>query len=195
MTTVVLGLGLLTLAVWTGAAVTFLYWVSRAYAHVAANSGRRQRHGASMSLIGWLIPVVGLFIGYRVLQDLWVGSDPATRYDADAKPRGARVIDIWVLGLITAMLFAYGLPLALGDSALWSGIASLGMAAAALALASAISTVSNWQDAPDPGPADHLATEPVINDEGTVTTRIDEIEPETATDDEMTPEPATASTE
>ncbi|MFL6288259.1 MAG: DUF4328 domain-containing protein, partial [Actinomycetes bacterium] len=139
MTTVVLGLALITLAVWTAAAVTFLYWVSRAYSHVATTSAYRQRHGASMALAGWLIPIAGVFIGYRVLQDLWAGSDPSTRHEVEAKPQNARVVDIWLLGLITGMLFAYVMPLVLGDSTLWNGIAAVGVAAAGLSLASIIS--------------------------------------------------------
>jgi hypothetical protein len=195
MTTVVLGLGLLTLAVWTGAAVTFLYWVSRAYADVASHSTRPQRHGASMALVGWLIPILGLFIGYRVLQDLWAGSDPSTRNDPDAKPRNARIVDVWLLGLVTGVLFAYGMPLVLGDSALWNGIAALGVAAAGLALASVISTVSRWQDGAGAEVVEGEWVESAVSDDGTVTNRIDDVDAELVASDEMTPEPVAATTE
>ena len=177
MTTVVLAVSLITLGVWTGAAVAFLHWVSRAHSHVASYSSYRQRHGANMALAGWLIPIAGLLIGYRVLQDLWTGSNPDTSHAADAKPANARVIDLWLLGLVTACIFAYGLPLALGDSALWSGIASIGVVAAGLALASVISTVSNWQaaDTHASTPVDEAGR--VADDvEGTVTTRVDDLE-------------------
>ncbi len=60
MTTVVLATSLVALGVWTGAAVAFLHWVSRAYSHVASYSSYRQRHGANMALGGWLIPIAGL---------------------------------------------------------------------------------------------------------------------------------------
>jgi hypothetical protein len=190
MTTVVLAVSLVTLAVWTGAAVAFLHWVSRAYAHVAAYSLYRQRTGSTLSLVGWLIPIVGFVVGYRVLQDLWTGSDPATRDEPDAKPTKARMIDVWLLGLVTASLFAYAMPFALGDSALWSGVAAVGVAAAGLALASTISRVSNWQtntvifdSATD--------TVPVLVDEGTVSTRVDDLETDgTASTDEPSSEPA-----
>jgi hypothetical protein len=178
MTTVVLATSLVALAVWTGAAVAFLHWVSRAYSHVASYSTYRQRHGANMALAGWLIPIAGLLIGYRVLQDLWTGSSPATLHEADAKPANARVIDVWLLGLVTACIFAYGMPLALGDSALWSGIAALGVVAAGLALASVISTVSNWQTADVSESAPIVETALVADNaaEGTVTTRVDDLE-------------------
>ena len=177
MTTVVLATSLVALGVWTGAAVAFLHWVSRAYSHVASYSSYRQRHSVNMALGGWLIPIAGLLIGYRVLQDLWTGSDPATSHEADAKPASTRVIDLWLLGLVTACIFAYGMPLALGDSALWSGIAALGVVTAGLALASVISTVSNWQTA-DAGVHSQVFATTVAAGytEGTVTTRVDDLE-------------------
>lgn len=145
MTFVVLGVALITLAVWTAAAVTFLHWVSRAHAHVAAASASRQRHGASMSLLGWFIPIAGFVIGYRVLQDLWTGSNPATRDQADAAPAKVRTIDIWLLGVVTAALFGYAMPLTLGESALWAGLSALGWMVAALSLATTLGTISTWQ--------------------------------------------------
>ncbi|MEO8107636.1 MAG: DUF4328 domain-containing protein [Actinomycetes bacterium] len=148
-TGVVLGLALLTLALWTGAAVTFLHWISRAHSHVAATAASRQRHGASMSLLGWFIPIAGFVIGYRVLQDLWTGSDPATRDQVDAAPAKARMIDIWLLGIVTAALFGYLMPLALGDSAIWAGVSGIGLLVAALGLVSTMGTISDWQSAPD----------------------------------------------
>ncbi len=141
----VLGLTLITLALWAGAAVTFLHWVSRAHSHVAATAASRQRHGTSMSLIGWFIPIAGFVIGYRVLQDLWTGSDPATRDDANASPAKARMIDVWLLGIVTAALFGFVMPLALGASALWAGISSVGLLVAALGLVSTMAAISAWQ--------------------------------------------------
>ena len=147
-TVLILGLALTTLALWTGAAVTFLHWISRAHSHVAATAASRQRHGASMSLIGWFIPIAGFVIGYRVLQDLWTGSDPATRDDADATPAKVRMIDVWLLGIVTAAVFGYVMPLALGDSALWAGISGIGLLVAALGLVSTMGTISDWQSEP-----------------------------------------------
>ena len=195
MTTVVLATSLVALGVWTGAAVAFLHWVSRAYAHVASYSSYRQRHGANMALGGWLIPIAGLLIGYRVLQDLWTGSNPATRHEADAKPANARVIDLWLLGLVTACIFAYAMPLALGDSALWSGIAALGVVIAGLALASVISTVSNWQTADLSESAPTVETALVADPaaEGTVTTRVDDLEMDA--EEANAPQPVSTSAE
>lgn len=145
----VLGLALITLATWTGAAVTFLHWVSRAHTHVATAAASRQRHGSSMSLLGWFIPIAGFVIGYRVLQDLWTGSDPSTREDADAAPAKVRMIDAWLLGIVTAALFGYAMPLALGESAIWGALSALGLLAAALSLVSVMSTISSWQATTD----------------------------------------------
>ena len=144
-TGVPLGVALITLALWTGAAVTFLHWISRAHSHVAATAVSRQRHGASMSLLGWFIPIAGIVIGYRVLQDLWTGSDPATRDQVDAAPAKARMIDIWLLGIVTAALFGFLMPLALGESSLWAGVSGVGLLVAALGLVSTLGTISAWQ--------------------------------------------------
>jgi hypothetical protein len=170
LTPVVLGISLLTLAVWAGAAVVFLHWLSRAYAFVTSTSAVRQRHGANMALAGWFIPIAGLLIGYRVLQDVWSGSDPTTRADSEAGTPKARTIDIWLLGLATSLIFGYAMPLALGDSALWSGLAALGVLVAGMALASTIGTISAWQVGADaaPQPADEV-------EEGTVSTRVDDL--------------------
>ena len=79
------------------------------------------------------------------MQDLWTDSDPATRDDADAAPAKARMIDIWLLGIVTAALFGYVMPIALGDSALWAGISGVGLLVAALGLVSTMGTISAWQ--------------------------------------------------
>jgi len=162
MTGVVLGLALIALALWAGAAVTFLHWVSRAHSHVAATAASRQRHGSSMSLLGWFIPIAGFVIGYRVLQDLWTGSDPATRNDADAAPAKARMIDVWLLGIVTAALFGYVMPIALGDSALWAGISGVGLLVAALGLVSTMGTISAWQSDEGANEGFEAAVAPIV---------------------------------
>ena len=191
MSSVALGLSMFTLGVWAGAIITFLYWVSRAYVTVVAESVHDPRHGPTLSLAGWLIPVAGLFIGYRVLQDLWVGSDPQTRRDSSAKISNARLIDVWLLGIVTALLFSV-LPFALGDSALWSAVAALGVLVAGLALAAVVGKVSDWQDQADVStPPSPTSVESV--DEGTVTTRVDGLEDEPqAEDDAEEPVPVAA---
>ncbi len=190
---VVLGVALITLAVWTGAAVTFLHWISRAHAHVAATAASRQRHGSSMSLIGWFIPIAGFVIGYRVLQDLWTGSDPATRQQADAAPAKVRAIDVWLLGIVTAALFGYAMPLALGESALWAGLSALGLMVAALSLVSTMGAISAWQveqgDATPDDDAEAAAEQPPIP---TSQWRLKLMSPWTPA---PTPEPVSASAE
>lgn len=181
-TTAVLALALVSLATWTAAAVTFLHWVSRSYTAVASSSPVRQRHGATMAVAGWLIPVAGIIIGYRVLQDLWTGADPKTRDDADAAPAKARLIDIWLLGLLTATVFGYAMPLALGDSALWSALSTVGVLVAAVALIQVMTTIGTWIAAgpiaaSDEPPLSASAADGAgaTTDEGTVSTRVDDL--------------------
>lgn len=190
-TGVVLGLALIMLALWAGAAVTFLHWISRAHTHVAANAASRQRHGASMSLLGWFIPIAGIIIGYRVLQDLWTGSDPATRNDAEAAPAKVRMIDVWVLGIVTAALFGFAMPMALGGSALWAGISGVGLLVAALGLVSTMGTISDWQHqvakAETPDAASSTAEEATAEDEVSSTAA--------TTDRPSAPQPVSAAAE
>jgi hypothetical protein len=87
------------------------------------------------------------------------------------------------------------MPLVLGDSALWNGIAALGVAAAGLALASVISTVSRWQDGAGAEVVEGEWVESAVSDDGTVTNRIDDVDAELVASDEMTPEPVAATTE
>jgi hypothetical protein len=179
----VLALALVSLGIWTAAAVTFLYWVSRMYAHVVSTSPVRQRHGATMAVAGWMIPIAGIVIGYRVLQDLWTGCDPDTCTNREATPARARLIDMWVLGMVTATVFGYAMPLALGDSALWSALSSVGVLTAALALIQVMSTLSAWSTG-EAAPSTTEDTE--LLDEATVTTRVDHLE---AVAPEPVPEP------
>lgn len=172
----VLALALVSLGIWTAAAITFLHWVSRTYARVVTTSPVRQRHGATMAVAGWMIPIAGIIIGYRVLQDLWTGSDPATRSNPEATPAKARLIDVWLLGLVTATVFGYVMPLTLGDSALWRVLSSVGVLTAALALIQVMSTLGTWS-ADAGGRSTTEATEPADAVEGgTVTTRVDHLE-------------------
>ncbi len=172
----VLALALVSLGIWTAAAITFLHWVSRTYARVVSTSPVRQRHGATMAVAGWMIPVAGFVIGYRVLQDLWAGSDPATRSNPEATPAKARVIDVWLLGLVTATVFGYAMPLALGDSTLWGVLSSVGVLTAALALIQVMSTLGAWSVDTDTDSTTAPTTSIQVADEGTVTTRVDHLE-------------------
>jgi hypothetical protein len=140
-----------------------------------------------MSLIGWFIPVAGLIIGYRVLQDLWSGSDPATRDDADAAPAKVRMIDVWLLGVVTAGLFGYVMPSALGDSALWGAVSAIGLLVAALSLVSVMGVISAWQMLPSVADAEYTDAEPEADGEFRAT---DEL-PDAAT----APEPVSVNAE
>jgi hypothetical protein len=194
MTVAVLGVALANLAVWTGAAVTFLYWVSRAHAYVAATAASRQRHGASMSLIGWFIPIAGFVIGYRVLQDLWTGSDPTTRDQADAPPAKARTIDLWLLGIITAALFGYAMPTALGASPLWGGLSALGLMVAALSLAATMGTITAWQSS-ESTTTDHDVVDQAPADANRATDSAPSVTADEPVAPLATPEPVTATAE
>jgi Domain of unknown function (DUF4328) len=184
----VLALALVSLGIWTAAAVTFLHWVSRTYARVVTASPVRQRHGAVMAVAGWMIPIAGILIGYRVLQDLWTGSDPSTRDNPEATPAKARLIDVWLLGLVTATVFGYAMPLALGDSALWGVLSSVGVLTAAVALIQVISTLGAWSTDVGSSTEETESADPV--DAGTVTTRVDHLE---AVVPEPVPEPESVS--
>lgn len=180
-TSALLVLALISLGIWTSAFIAFLHWVARTYSHVASTSLVQQRHGAAMAVAGWMIPVVGVVVGYRVLQDLWTASDPETRTNPSAPPAKVRLIDIWVLGLVTAALFGFVLPVALGGSALWGTLSAVGVVTAALALIAIIGMLGSWSSEP----TTPTIVEPVQSiDEGTVTVRVDEVEPSLPEEDQ-----------
>ena len=55
------------------------------------------------------------------------------------------MIDVWLLGIVTAALFGYAMPFALGDSAVWGALSGLGLLVAALSLVSVMGAISSWQ--------------------------------------------------
>jgi hypothetical protein len=95
------------------------------------------------------------------------------------------MIDVWLLGVVTAALFGYAMPFALGDSAVWGALSGLGLLVAALSLVSVMGAISNWQVVDTDAAADYALAED--DNEVTATDELPEAAP--------APEPVAVSAE
>ncbi|WP_112272662.1 DUF4328 domain-containing protein [Lentzea terrae] len=57
------------------AAILFMLWMNRARRNAEAITPQQHRFRNVWVVIGWLIPVVNLYIPYAVMQDIWRASD------------------------------------------------------------------------------------------------------------------------
>jgi hypothetical protein len=116
------------LALLTG--MLFLGWLWRA--HRQAGAARRYRTG--WVVVGWLFPVVNLWLPPRLIHDVWVGSAPHRRAD---RHRAGVIVAAWWISLLSAVglaqLFRAGGMETLADARLAAQIGLAGAAAQALA--------------------------------------------------------------
>jgi len=143
----VLGVALVGLALWVACAVTFLVWLSRARTVSDAHSAVTPRHSRTFAIWCWLIPIAGFFFGWRVLQDLWTASDPATRMNSEAKRAEPGIISLWLGALVGASAISLAVPYLLSDMPTLNIAASALVLVSALALARIVTTVTAWQEA------------------------------------------------
>ena len=139
-----LGLAMVTFAAWVATTAAFLVWVSRTHTQVVATSTVRQRHGSTMTVAGWFIPVYGFIVGWQVMQDLWVGSDPETRTSPPEKAPQPQLISLWLLTFVGAVVLGWVVPLALGGSAVLGVAGSVCLLASAVALGRVVTTIASW---------------------------------------------------
>ena len=138
------------LVAWGIAGTTFLLWVLRARSNAEQQSSVRQRWPRTLAVVGWCIPVAGLFIGWQVLQDLWSASDPATRDVEDARPPEPLLVTGWLAAIAVASVVSLAGTVVLGGSALVDVVAGAAVAVSATCLALVVRQVSQWQDATGP---------------------------------------------
>jgi len=138
------GLGVVDLAAWIAAGVLFLLWVRAARANLTASSPVRQRWSPTWSVVGWLIPVFNIVLGWQVLEDLWQGSEPSGREVSQTGQRPVLAL-VWMASFATfTATYVIGrfvdAPFAL------SLVALVALVAAAYALVGCIRQISTWQD-------------------------------------------------
>jgi hypothetical protein len=141
----VLGVALIGIGLWVACAVTFLVWLSRARTVSDAYSAVTPRHSRTFAIWCWLIPVAGFYFGWRVLQDLWTASDPATRMNVGAKPAEPGVISLWLGALVGSSLISLAAPSLMGEMPIIDVVAAALLLVSAVALARIVTTVAGWQ--------------------------------------------------
>ena len=135
-----------TLAAWAASIVVFLLWVRRARANVADLSPVSQRWSPTWSVVGWLVPVAGLFIGWQVLVDLWHGSDPQSRDDAGSTRPNPQPIIGWLVGLALSFLVSSLTGPVLPDSLVLDLLSVLLLLGSGVCLAIVVRQIGMWQD-------------------------------------------------
>lgn len=135
-----------TLAAWAASIVIFLLWVRRARANVADLSPVTQRWSPTWSVVGWLVPLAGLFIGWQVLVDLWHGSDPQSRDDAGSTRPNPQPISGWLVGLALSFLVSSLTGPVLPESLFLDMLSVLLLLGSGVCLAVVVRQIGVWQD-------------------------------------------------
>jgi hypothetical protein len=83
-------------------AVCFLIWFARAHRNLIAGGLARLEYSPTWAVIGFFVPILGLFRPYQVMQEVWRGSSFLS---------GASAADMWQRlpksGLVTAWWWAF----------------------------------------------------------------------------------------
>jgi heme/copper-type cytochrome/quinol oxidase subunit 2 len=100
--------GLISLAVYVLAAVAFVAWFHRAYANAARLGATGLRHGTSLAIFAWFIPILALFWPKEIADDTWKATDPDLPAEAGDRWRDAKVPAVfafwWLAWIATNVL-------------------------------------------------------------------------------------------
>lgn len=128
------------------AGITFMVWMYLARLNSHATASRHQHKWAQMwTIVGWLIPIVNLFVPYAVMQDIWRASD--TRHGTLAlqlRPKSSLVTAWWACW-ISSFVLAYIGGRLLTDFAVWSTLSTAATIAAAVLAIRIIRTLNDVQ--------------------------------------------------
>jgi hypothetical protein len=95
-------IAIVTLLVYLATVVVFCFWIHRAYANLAAlgNPKSRLEYSPAWAVGYFFIPLLNLYVPYRVTSEIWRKSDPAVRTQDGfmfAAPSAAAFILVWWL--------------------------------------------------------------------------------------------------
>ncbi|MEU9885158.1 DUF4328 domain-containing protein [Sphaerisporangium sp. NPDC051011] len=96
--------GLLQLCVLLACAVVFVVWLFRARDNAEAMSPLVHRHGRPWLIFAWIIPIAGLFIPKRFVDDIWLASRPGVPATDWRGQRHPGVVRLW-WGLFVLYLY------------------------------------------------------------------------------------------
>ena len=86
----------LYVATLVAAAIFFLRWFHLAYRNVDPLDPGRRRHLTAWAIGGWFVPVLNLWRPKQIANDIWRGSEPEGRWEADAAlPRPPLLLTAW----------------------------------------------------------------------------------------------------
>lgn len=124
----------------------FMAWVARSRRYADATSALRPRWSATLAVYIWLIPVVGLFIGWQVLRDLWAAADPATRDEPGARTPDPLLLIGWLAGIAVSSVIWLAGTVVLGGAPFVDVVAAVALATSAWCLALAVRQITEWQN-------------------------------------------------
>lgn len=125
--------------------VVFLRWVRHARLVAEAESTFPQRWSPRASVLGWLVPVAGIFIGWQVLQDLWGASDPVTSRDPEARRPEPVLLTCWFAALAVSSVVWLAGAVVLGGAPLVDVVSAVALATSGLCLGRVVKQISRWQ--------------------------------------------------
>lgn len=137
------------------AGITFIVWMYWARLNSHATASRHQHKWAPMWVIlGWLIPIVNLFVPQAVMQDIWRASDRSQGTLAlQLRPRSGLVTAWWSCWIVSFVLAYVGARLQT-DQAVWSTLSTAVTVAAAVLAIQIVRKINDAQHAvSDPTPS------------------------------------------
>jgi preprotein translocase subunit SecY len=139
------------------AGITFIVWMYWARLNSHATASRHQHKWAPMWVIlGWIIPIVNLFVPQAVMQDIWRASDRSQGTLAlQLRPKSGLVTAWWSCWIVSFALAYVGARLQT-DQAVWSTLSTAVTVAAAVLAIQIIRKVNDAQHSvtePAPAPA------------------------------------------
>ncbi len=112
------GSGILYTAIYIGSAVTFIMWFRRAYYNLHQLRGNLS-YGEGWAAGGWFVPIMNLFIPYRIMKELYVVTNNIFSQDLQTCTIRLKTDYLgwwWALWIITGILSQISLRAALsGD--------------------------------------------------------------------------------
>lgn len=92
--------GALRIIVFLACAVAFLFWIHRAYSNLTAlgNLKAGLAYSPTWAVVGFFIPLINLFLPYRVVKEIWDKSDPSILTEDDlafTPPDSSPLILLW----------------------------------------------------------------------------------------------------